>query len=112
METKETETWAVLELFGHSRIAGKISEHQLGGNFVRVDVPPVGGRPAFTKLYGPSAIYAITFVDRDVALAAAEKMAVVPVATYDLAAVTTEAVRNRLESSRLAWRPSTRDEGF
>jgi len=50
MTSDQTELWAVVELFGHQRIAGKISEHNLGGTFVRVDVPSVGGRPAFTKL--------------------------------------------------------------
>jgi hypothetical protein len=34
--------WAIVELFGHQRIAGVITEQQLGGaSFVRVDVPEV-----------------------------------------------------------------------
>lgn len=90
------ELWAIVELFGHARIAGRISEHSLGGTFVRVDVPALSGRPAFTKLYGPNAVYAMTFVDRDVALAAAEKLRIVPVTPYDVGALTTEAVRQRL----------------
>lgn len=94
--TEETELWAVVELFGHQRIAGKVSEHNLGGTFVRVDVPAVGGRPGFTKLFGNAAIYGMTFVDRDVALAAAEKLAIAPVTKWDVGAMTTEAVRQRL----------------
>lgn len=97
MSEQQQETWAIVELFGHQRIAGKISEHNLGGTFVRVDVPPCDGRPGFTKLYGQNAIYGITFVDRDIALAAAERMAVKPVTAYDLGAVTADAVRGRLE---------------
>jgi hypothetical protein len=103
-EHPQTEIWAIVELFGHSRIAGRISEHVIGGNFVRVDVPAVGGRPAFTKLYGANAIYAMTFVDHDVALAAAERMGIVPISTYNLADVTTEAVRQRLIEARPAAR--------
>lgn len=96
---EETELWAVIELFGHQRIAGKVSEQNLGGTFIRVDVPAVNGRPAFTKLYGAAAIYGITFVDQNVALAAAEKLAIAPVSVWDVGAMTTEAVRHRLEQS-------------
>ena len=99
-ENKDTEIWAVVELFGRQRIAGQISEYNMGGVFVRVDVPAVNGRPAFTKLFGQSAIYAITFVDRDVALAAADRLEVKPITPYDVGALTTEAVRNRLEQAR------------
>lgn len=95
------ELWALVELFGHQRIAGAVSEYNLGGTFVRVDVPAVDGRPAFTKLYGQNAIYAITFVDRDVALAAAEHLAIRPITPYEVGALTTEAVRARLEHANL-----------
>jgi hypothetical protein len=94
--------WAIVELFGHQRIAGQISEFNLGGTFVRVEVPSVGGRSGFTKLYGQAAIYAMTFVDRDVALAAAEKFGIAPVTKWDVGAMTTEAVRNRLEHSGMS----------
>lgn len=96
----EEKVYAILELFGHTRIAGEVSEHNLGGTFVRVDVPAVNGRPAFTKLYGQSAIYSISFVDRDVCLAAAERLQLVPINTYNLGDVTKEAVRDRLEYSQ------------
>ena len=34
--------WAIVEIFGHTRIAGRISEQSFGGAaLVRVDVPPV-----------------------------------------------------------------------
>ena len=101
----QPELYAIVELFGHQRIVGRISEYSLGGVFVRVDVPAVNGRPGFTKLFGPNAIYGMTFVDRDVALAAAEKLALVPVTQYDLAAVTVEAVRKRLEHAAYPSEP-------
>lgn len=68
------EEWAVVELFGHSRIAGKVSEATIGGcAFVRVDVPATETRPAYTKFFGNGAIYAMTPCDEEVArLAAAE----------------------------------------
>lgn len=101
---EQQELWAVIELFGHQRIAGRVSEHNLGGTFVRVDVPAVDGRPAFTKLFGQNAIYGITFVDRDVALAAAERLAIRPVTPYDVGALTVEAVRERLTHAGYASR--------
>jgi hypothetical protein len=34
--------WCIVELFGHTKIAGKVSEAQIGGqSFIRVDVPQI-----------------------------------------------------------------------
>ena len=56
-ETVNTETqqkleaWAIVELFGHTRIAGHVSKFVIGGaSFMRVDVPEVENVPAFTRL--------------------------------------------------------------
>ena len=94
--------WALVELFGHQRIAGLVSEFEIGGaSFVRIDVPRVAGHDAFTKLFGPKAIYSMSFVERDVALAIAEKLQIVPVDSWSVASVTVEAVRRRLEQATL-----------
>ena len=46
-EQTKFEEWAVLELFGHQRLAGLVSEVQIGGaSFVRVDVPHEDKRKA------------------------------------------------------------------
>lgn len=43
--------WAIVELFGHSKIAGEISEQTIaGGPFLRVDVPETERESAFTRL--------------------------------------------------------------
>lgn len=77
--------WAIVELFGHQRIIGQIGEQQIGGEtFIRVDVPEVGDTPAFTKLYGKGAIYAMTPVTEGLAREALEAMKPVPVNPYDL----------------------------
>lgn len=81
------EAWAVVDLFGHTRIAGRISEHVIGGcSFVRVDVPSVNGLAEFTELYGQGAIYAIRFVAEEIARGVAEKLQRRPVSVYDLPA--------------------------
>lgn len=94
-------TWAIVELFGHSRLAGAISEHSLGGEtFTRVDVPEVvvpdvervDGklRPvrrtiqAHTKLVGGKAIYSVSFVDEAAALVAAHEIKHTPLSDWQL----------------------------
>lgn len=77
------DTFALVELFGHSRIAGKVCEQVIAGQgFIRVDVPSLGNQPAFTRLFGPSAIYSITPVSEEIAKAAAASMRVEPVNVY------------------------------
>lgn len=77
------EQWAVVELFGHSRIAGKISEMTIGGcSFVRVDVPANDGRPAFSKIFGQGAIYSMLFVDEETAMGAVAMLPEQPVCAF------------------------------
>lgn len=43
------ESWGLLELFGHQRLAGKLSEQTIGGvHFIRIDVPDVGDIKSYT----------------------------------------------------------------
>src|SRR5205807_1686045 len=60
--TKSTfEEWALVELFGHSRIVGKVTEATIaGGAFIRVDVPDKDGNTVFTRFFGPGAIYSMS----------------------------------------------------
>jgi hypothetical protein len=79
-------TWAIVEVMGHKRFAGFVSEQVVAGHgFVRVDVPPIGEGPrdgAFTKLFGTASIYAITPVAEDVARKAAASFRERPVETW------------------------------
>lgn len=76
--------WAIVELFGHQTIAGRISEYAIGGcSFVRIDVPELGeNRPAYSKLFGNGAIYAITPCDEETARAAARSYSPQPLDTF------------------------------
>lgn len=79
-QTDKFEHWAVVELFGHQKIAGMVSEVTIGGQgFIRVDVPEVDGLPGFTKIYGGGAIYAITPCDEDAARIATGRLQVRPI---------------------------------
>lgn len=71
-EAKKFECWAVVELFGHHRIAGFVTEAEIGGaSFIRIDVPEIGPRPGHTKYYGPAAVYGIHPCAEDIAREAA-----------------------------------------
>lgn len=79
--------WCIVEIFGHERIAGRVTSQVIGGaSFVRVDVPECNGQPAFTRMYGEKAIYSITPVSEEIATRAATAMHVTPVNVYQLPA--------------------------
>lgn len=61
MSTDAYEGPAIVELFGHMRLAGTVREvDQYGTKMLRVDVPEVDGRPGFTTFKGGNALYAVT----------------------------------------------------
>lgn len=70
MDSKERiEIWAIIELFGHQRIAGHVTEAEIGGcSFIRVDIPKVEGSQALTKFYGNGAIYSMTPVSEELVI--------------------------------------------
>ena len=73
----------MVEVMGHSRYAGRVTEEAIGGcAFVRVDVPAVDGRQAYTKLLGQAAIFAITPCSEEAAKAMASQCQSQPVNIY------------------------------
>lgn len=80
------EQHCIVELFGHQKIAGKVTEQQIGGaSFIRVDIPATPNREGFTKFYHPNAVYAMTPVDEDIAKKAAANFDQAPVKKWELA---------------------------
>ena len=87
--------WALVELFGHQKIVGKVSEATLaGGAFLRVDVPAFSGAAAFTRFYGPGAIYSINPVTEDVARGLMERYRNEPVSRFELPQIAEKAGPN------------------
>jgi len=91
MSTPERfEAWALLEVMGHKQFAGRVTETTVAGaGFIRIDVPEVvldGGRtlPAFTKLFAPGSLYAITPMGEDEARAMAASLCEKPIETWRL----------------------------
>lgn len=68
----ELKSWALVELFGHQRIVGFLSQQTFGtGVLFRVDVPDLTKdgeivRDGFTRYFGLSAIYSITPVSEEI----------------------------------------------
>lgn len=76
--------WALVELFGHQRIAGRVTEAEIGGGkFIRVDVPQIGDLQPVTRFYGGAAIYGITPVTEETALKLAGQIEAAPLAVWD-----------------------------
>lgn len=99
--------WAILELMGHRRLAGYVSEATLaGGSFLAIDIclPDDGdrsdGQDTFvdpddhdcplkriaTQFYSPQSVYAITPTSRDTCLQVAQRNQPAPVARWELPA--------------------------
>lgn len=77
--------WSLIELFGHQRIVGHASETTMaGGAFLCVDVPAFNGEAAFTRFYGPAAIYSISPVTEDIARGMLARNRHEPVSRFEL----------------------------
>ena len=88
MDTKQPEgfeAWAVVELMGHRRLAGFVTEQEVfGAGLLRIDVPGEGDAMT-TQFYSPAALYSLTPVSETVARAYAAKNYMRPISAFDLA---------------------------
>lgn len=81
-----TGAWCFLELMGHRKLAGFVSEGKFAGAvFVRIDVPGDDRNPPATQLYSPSAVYAMTPTSEDLARRFASRVRPEPVHRFELA---------------------------
>ena len=76
--------WCILELFGHRKLAGKLSEAEIGGGiFLRIDIPGKDGVTA-TQFYSPQAVYSFTPTTEAMARAYAVEHQPEPVTKWEL----------------------------
>lgn len=102
MQQEKFDLWCVVELFGHAKIAGRCTEQNVAGtNMLRVDVPETSKQPAFTRLLGSAAIYAINPVDENTARAYAESLQSKPIDAWDAKAMLEKYAQLRLTHSQL-----------
>ena len=78
------EGWAILELMGRRRLAGRLSEATIGGaKLIRIDIPLPTGE--VTQFYGGSAVYCITRTTEEIARRAAARLeSPAPVSAWEL----------------------------
>lgn len=82
------EGWAVVEMLGHRRLGGRVSQVEMYGTaLLRVDVPGEDGEIVATQLVGGQSIYALTPCSEEAARAVARRNQVEPVARWELPAL-------------------------
>lgn len=76
--------WCILELMGHRRLAGWLSEQEIAGRgFLRLDIPC---EPPATQYYNPQSVYAITPTTEAAARSVAKMAQPAPVQHWELPA--------------------------
>jgi hypothetical protein len=84
-EAKSFETWAIVEVMGHVEYAGFVTAETIAGcAMLRVDVPEVKDRAAFTKYLSTGALYGITPCSEETARARASAIKAVPFSVWDV----------------------------
>lgn len=97
----DREDWAIVELMGHVRIAGKLSEEErFGGKLGRLDIPTAEG--FVSQFFGAASVYRITIVTEAVARHVAATTISQPVSPWDfpkqLPAPTSDELADRVMS--------------
>lgn len=109
-EKSKFDEWALVELFGHQKIVGRVSEATLaGGAFLRVDVPAFDGSAAFTRMFGPGAIYSINPVTEEVARGLMGQYRNEPVSRFELPQIADKA-RPSFTSASESYGPDEGDD--
>lgn len=89
---EELKAWALVEIFGHQRIVGYLTQQAFGNAVMfRVDVPDLTKdgkvvRPGFTRYLGVSSIYSITPVDEQTVRDLLPSISGAPARPYSLSA--------------------------
>jgi hypothetical protein len=84
--SEKFDQWCVLDLFGHQRTAGHVTEATIGGcAFIRIDVPEGDGFR--TEFYGNGAIYSMRPVSEEIAREIVKTHSSPPVSPYEVSSL-------------------------
>ncbi len=95
MEEKNNrfDEWAVLELMGHRRLAGRVTDAVIGGgSFLRIDIPGKNERVT-TQYYSPGSVYCITPTTEEIARSVSAQSEPEPVHRWELPQLQASSVR-------------------
>lgn len=82
MSDEPAPTWAIVELMGHVRLAGRLSEEEkFGTKLGRLDIPDGDG--FVTQFFGGGSVYRITPCSEAVARDAAKRCIGAPIGVFD-----------------------------
>lgn len=86
MSAEAFDSWAIVELMGHVKVAGRVTEEErFGAKMGRIDIPnPAGGFA--TQYFGGSSVYRMTPVSEEAARAVALRNQPEPVHRWELPA--------------------------
>ncbi|MDD5094069.1 MAG: acetyltransferase [Dehalococcoidia bacterium] len=77
------EHWAILELMGHIRLGGKVTEEQrFGGTMGRIDIPD-GNGGLITQYFGANAVFRLTPTTEDIARMVADRSMAAPIHSWE-----------------------------
>lgn len=84
-QSAQVDEWGIVELFGHVRLAGRVSEiERFGGKMLRLDIPKPDGGWAATQFVGHAALYRVTPTTEDIARASAAHLQPEPMQRWEL----------------------------
>ena len=92
MGKESNKFWAIVELFGHTVLAGQVSKCDIG-DFIQINIPQIGSIPEWTKMVNPKAVYAITPCSEQDAISRATELKSMPISKWD----TNQLVKNHLK---------------
>lgn len=80
--------WAIVQVYGHTKYAGHISERLVFGKvMLELTVPEVSNLevklPGFTKILNPDSVFDITPVSEEYAISMANKLVKQPIEGYE-----------------------------
>jgi len=85
MSEEAFKSWAILELFGHRRLAGFVQEVEIAGKgMLRIDIPKNETEILTTQFYSPDSMYGLTPVSEEIARELAKRIDAAPVQSYEL----------------------------
>jgi hypothetical protein len=89
------EGWCIIELMGHRKLGGLLSEEEVAGaKMLRIDIPHPNETDRFraTQFYGGAAVYCITPTTEEIARAVANAYVPAPVTPWEIRAIETSSL--------------------